>query len=170
MANHRLLRVLVLSTAFLGLDTVAVHSQTSAACTPPTIMSDGSQRTVEYLDFGDDGPGAGDVRIGRRALVDEAGNSVGYHRWVLMTLDAPAGSDDRAESYGIHVLNLDDGQIYYQFLSEAVRPPQNTGETSVGAYTGIVVGGTGAYSFARGTVDLSVDGLKSTHAFNIRCD
>lgn len=170
MANNRLLYVLVLSTAFLGLDTAAPRSQTSGDCKPPTIMSDGSQRAVQYLDFGEEGPGAGDVRIGRRAVIDEAGNSLGYHRWVLVQLDPAPGSGERSESYGIHVLNLEDGQIYYQFLSEAIRPPHDTGQTSVGAYTGIVVGGTGAYSFARGTVELSVDGLKSTHAFNIRCD
>ena len=167
---NQTLRVLALTTAILGFNTVAAGAQTSDACTPFTVMSDGSQRTVEYFDIGDEGPGAGDMRIGRRALINEAGDSVGYHRWVLIHLDAPPGPGERSESYGMHVLNLDDGQIHYQVLTEVVESPEKTEQASVGNFTGIIVGGTGGYSFARGTVDLSVDGLKSTHVFNIRCD
>jgi hypothetical protein len=170
MTIHQPLRVLGLSTAILGLGTVAPAAQTPDACAPFTVTSDGSQRTVEYFDIGNDGPGAGDMRIGRRALIDEAGNSVGHHRWVLVHLDPPPGSGERSESYGMHVLSLDDGQIHYQVLTEVVESPEKTERASVGGFTGIIVGGTGAYSFARGTVDLSVDGLNSSHAFNIRCD
>ena len=169
MTNNQVLRVLALSTAVLAINTVAGHSQTSDACASFTISA-GDERSVEYLDQGDEGPGPGDLRIGRRALVDEAGNPVGYHRWVLMNLDAPSGSGELSEYYGSHVLDLEDGQIYYQVLAEVVGPSQNTEQASTGDYTGVVVGGTGAYSFARGTVDRSFDGLKGTFTINIRCD
>ena len=164
MTNNRVLGALALSTAVLGLNAVAAHSQTSDACAPFTVSA-GDERSVEYVDHGNEGPGPGDLRIGRRALVDEAGNTVGYHRWVLISLDAPPGS-----GYGTHVLNLDDGQIHYHILSEVVGPFHNTEQASVGDHTGVVVGGTGAYSFARGTVDRSFDGLKGTFTINIRCD
>jgi hypothetical protein len=168
--TNKLLGALALSAAVLGFGAEGAHSQTSNACAPFTVMG-GSQRSVEYLDFGNDGPGTGDTRIGRRALVDEAGNSVGYHRWVIVNLNAPPAAGERSESYGTHVLNLADGQIHYQVLAEVVKPPDDTAQVSVADYTGVVVGGTGAYSFARGTVDRSFDGgLKGTYAVNIRCD
>ena len=169
MTNNRVLGALALSTAVLGLNAVAAHSQTSDACAPFTVSA-GDERSVEYVDHGNEGPGPGDLRIGRRALVDEAGNTVGYHRWVLINLDAPPGAGERSEYYGNHVLNLDEGQIYYQVLAQVVGPPEKTEQASTGDYTGVVVGGTGAYSFARGTVDRSFDGLKGTFTINIRCD
>ena len=169
MMNNRGLRALAVSTAVLGLNTVAAHSQTTDACASFTVSA-ADERSVEYLDEGNEGPGPGDLRVGRRALVDETGNTVGYHRWVLINLDAPPGSSERSEYYGTHVLNLDDGQIYYQVLAEVVGPPRNTEQASTGDYTGVVIGGTGAYSFARGTVERSFDGVKGTFAVEIRCD
>ncbi len=168
MTNNRLLRALVLSTVFLGLGTVSAHAQTSTGCTPPTITS--SQRTVEFLDFGNDGPGPGDTRIGHRALVDQAGNGVGDHRFITMYLDPPPGPGESSETYVIQVLSLADGEIYYHSLSETVGPPQDTEQRSVDDHTSVVVGGTGAYRFARGTVEQSFDGLKLIYAFDIRCD
>jgi hypothetical protein len=170
MTHNQLLSGLAVSTVVLGFGAAGVHSQTSDACAPFTVMG-GSERSVEYLDLGNDGPGSGDMRIGRRALVDEAGNSVGYHRWVIVNLDAPPGPGARSESYSTHVLNLADGQIYYQVLAEVTKPPQDAGQVSLDDYTGIVVGGTGAYSFARGTIARSFGGgLKGTYTLNIRCD
>lgn len=168
MTNNRLLHVLLLSTAFLGLGTVAAHSQTATGCAPFTITS--SQRTAHFLDLGDEGPGSGDVRIGHRALVDEAGNRVGDHRLIDIYLDTPPGSGEVGEAYMIHVVKLADGEIYYHSLSETVAPPHDTAQRSVGDFTGVVVGGTGAYRFARGTVDQKFDGPRSTYTFDIRCD
>jgi hypothetical protein len=170
MTNNCVLRVLAVSIAVLEFNPVAAHAQMTDACASFTVSA-GDERSVEYLDQGDEGPSPGDLRIGRRALVDESGNTVGYHRWVLINLDAPPGSGERSEYYGNHVLNLDDeGQIYYQVLAEVVGPPENTEQASTGDYTGVVVGGTGAYSFARGTVARSFDGVKGTFAVEIRCD
>jgi hypothetical protein len=169
MTNNRVLRALAMSIAVLGLNPVAAHSQTTDACASFTVSA-GDERSVEYLDQGAEGPSPGDLRVGRRTLVDEAGNPVGYHRWVHIILDAPPGAGERSENYGNHVLNLDEGQIYYQVLAEVVGPPENTEQASAGDYTGVVVGGTGAYSFARGTVERSFDGVKGTFAVEIRCD
>ncbi len=169
MTNDRVLRTLALAASVLGLNAMAAHSQTTDACASFTVSA-GDERSVEYLDEGAEGPSPGDLRIGRRALVDEAGDTVGYHRWVLINLDAPPGSGESSEYYGNHVLNLDEGQIYYQVLAEVVGPPENTEQASTGDYTGVVVGGTGAYSFARGTVERSFDGVKGTFAVEISCD
>jgi hypothetical protein len=169
MMNDRVLRTLALAASFLGLNAMAAHSQTTDACASFTVSA-GDERSVEYLDQGAEGPSPGDLRIGRRALVDEAGNPVGHHRWVLMNLDPSSGSGESSEYYGSHVLNLNDGQIYYQVLAEVVGPSQNTEQASTGDYTGVVVGGTGAYSFARGTVERSFDGVKGTFAVEISCD
>jgi hypothetical protein len=169
MTNNRVLRALAVSTAGLALNAVAAHSQTTDACASFTVRA-GDERSVEYLDQGNEGPDPGDLRVGRRALVDEAGNTVGYHRWVLTNLGVPPESGERSEYYGTHVLNLDNGQIYYQVLAEVVGPFHNTEQASTADYTGVVVGGTGGYSFARGAVERTFDGVKGIFAVEIRCD
>jgi hypothetical protein len=169
MTNNRVLRALALTASVLGLNATAAHSQMIDACASFTVSA-GDERSVEYLDEGDEGPSPGDLRIGRRALVDESGNTLGYHRWVLINLDAPPGAGERSEYYGNHVLNLDEGQIYYQVLAQVVGPPEKTEQASTGDYTGVVVGGTGAYSFARGTVERSFDGVKGTFTVEITCE
>lgn len=167
MTNRRLC-VLALSCALVGNGAVA-HAQATDACAPFTVVS-GDERSVQHLDFGDDGPGPGDMRIGRRSLVDEAGNDRGHYRWVIIGLDASPEAGDLGESYGIHVMNLPDGQVHFQFLTEVVSAPDDTGRPSVGSSVGVVTGGTGAYASARGVVRRDFDGAQSTYAVDISCD
>jgi len=169
MTNQRVLLAAVVSIAILGLVPAAADAQTDA-CAPFTVHS-GDERSVVYLDHGLEGPGSGDLRIGRRSLVDEDGNDAGYHRWVLMHFDLVNPEEtDLNEYYGTHVLNLKGGDVYYQVLGEVAGQPHETGKPSVKDYTGVVVGGTGAYAFARGTVDRTFDGTKGSYALDIRCD
>ena len=170
MTDMKRFLVLGLSAAFAGFAAVGAHGQTPGACQPFTVISDGSEFSVEYLDIHTEGPGPGDMRVGRRGLVDEDGNAAGSYRWILRSLDAPPGSGERSEVYQNHAMTLNDGELHFQSLAEAVRSADGTDRVSVGDYTGIVIGGTGAYMFARGTVDASFDGKQVTYAFNIRCD
>lgn len=162
----RLPYAIVLSSALVGNAAIA---EATDACAPFTVMS-GEERSVQHLDFGGDGPGPGDMRIGRRSLVDDAGSARGHYRWVIFGLDASPGADDLGESYGIHVMNLPDGQIHFQFLTGVVSAPDDTAQPSVGSSVGVVSGGMGAYAFARGVVRRDFDGTRATYALDIRCD
>lgn len=170
MADHLPTRLLAAAGLISGLGTAFASSQAAADCEPFSVHA-GDERTVQYLDHGESGPGFGDIRVGRRSLVDDEGNGIGYHRWLLFQLDTltPDG-EELSESFGDHVLSMDEGDIYFRILGESVAPSHETHRPTVTDFTGVVIGGTGAYKFARGTVDRSFDGHRGTFALDIRCD
>ena len=152
----------------LGCST-AVDPQPSSACRPFTLVSDGRQRTVDHLDFGKEGLGPGDVRMGYRTLSSQLGAPVGHYRWINILLDPPSVSGHRAESLMMDVLALQDGQIHTQSLLEVVRRHDDTDQPHPADFTAAVIGGTGAYSGARGTIDATVEDQVLTFAIDISC-
>ena len=171
MIGHSRVRVVALSGALLTFAASAGHAQTSEPCGPFTVTSPGQPFSVKYLDFGENGPSFGDMRIGHRDdVVNEAGDPVGHLRWIVISLDEPPGSDQQGERHLSLSLNLRGGQIHASALLEEIRPSDDTTQPGVNDYSAAVVGGTGAYNFARGSVDASFDGTAGTFAFDIACD
>ncbi len=141
------------------------------ACQPMTLTSDNTGRSVDYVDVAADGVNKGDVRIGTRRLLDEGGQVVGYRRWVTVALDDPADPDGKSEAFSSLVLNLPDGQLHVQTLADTSRSIDDTQASLLTPEdTGVVLGGTGAYEFARGSYTSFRDGEQRTYKLNIRCD
>lgn len=153
-----------------GCSTTEIDAPSREACRPFTLISDGSQRAVDHLDLGEEGLGPGDVRLGYRALTDGIGFPVGHYRWINTLLDPPTGSGHPAESLMMDVLALHDGQIHTQSLLDVVRRHDATDKPHPADFTAAVIGGTGAYSGARGTIDVTVEDERLTFAIDISCD
>lgn len=148
-------------------------AQDPAKCQPMTLMSDNVDRSIQHIDVHKDGGSRGDWRIGYRRLLDGDGNEIGYRRWVAVALNAPPGEKERSEIIANLILKLPDGQIHVQNLVDAARPVDAT-EDSVLAdktqATGVVIGGTGAYLFARGAYASERNGETRTYTLNIKCN
>lgn len=159
----------VLPMVLLGCSTAGTDPQPSVACRPFTMVSDGSQRTVDHLDFGEEGLGPGDVRMGYRVLANELGVRVGHYRWINTLLDPPSGSGHGSESLMMDVLALKDGQIHTQSLLEVVQRHDDTDKPHPADFTAAVIGGTGAYSAAQGIIDVTIEDEVLTFAVDIHC-
>ncbi|MEM7443547.1 MAG: hypothetical protein AAF414_09495 [Pseudomonadota bacterium] len=146
-------------------------AQNGDACQPFTVVSDGSDRTVDYIDNGAPGPSAGDQRIGYRSLADQDGNPVGHYRWIGTVLNQPGDDGTVGESVYEYIMALGDGHIGYHRLVQTDSPAQDTsGVAWDTTQSAIVTGGTGAYAFAHGTVTISRDDMVVTMEFDIACD
>jgi len=158
-------------TGLLAAVAGTAQAQSSDACQPFTVISDASERAVEFVDTGASGPSPGDRRIGYRALADQDGDPVGYYRWVITTLDhitEPGGAGEGLQNY---VMVLADGHIGFQRLVQTGSPAHDTDTISwIDPQPAYITGGTGAYAFARGTVDVERDGQTVTLDVNVRCD
>ena len=157
------------SVAGLGITLGATGSFAQDACQPFTLAQDMNQRSVEFVDRGEAGVSPGDLRIGRVVLLDESGNEAGVMRWVTRALDSPPMEGETSHSIGEYTMLLDNGQIHWRLLGETVSPPDDVDTPSVSNPQGLVLGGTGTFSNARGNVDVSLEeGV--AFAFTIRCD
>ncbi len=146
-------------------------SLAGGACKPMTLTSDNTGRSVDYIDVKDDGTGRGDMRIGTRRLLDEDGQVVGYRRWIAIALDNPPDASSKSEVFASLVLNLDNGQLHLQTLADTSRGIHETEPSLLKPEdTGVVIGGTGAYEFARGSYQSFRDGEQRTYKLNIKCD
>jgi len=136
-----------------------------------TLASDNTGRSVEYVDVKEDGTGRGDMRIGTRRPLDEDGQVIGYRRWITIALDDPPDAGGKSEVFASLVLNLDDGQLHLQTLADTSRGIHETEPSLLKPKdTGVVLGGTGAYEFARGSYQSFRNGEQRTYKFNIKGD
>lgn len=163
----------LLAAAVFALSTGLAMAQDPGKCQPMTLKSDDVEKAIHHVDVHEEGASRGDWRVGHRRLLDEDGNEVGYRRWVAVALDPPPGKGDRSEIIANIVLVLPDGRIHIQTFIDAGRPIDSTDasvllENVQG--TGVVVGGTGAYEFARGSYASTRDGETRTYLLNIKCD
>jgi hypothetical protein len=147
-------------------ESLPAAAQSSDACQPFTVTSKTSERTLVFVNEGNSPQDSGSMRIGRRTLLNKAGETVGYYRWTSVTLDGPSSAAPQ-QAFVDGVLVFDKGSIYYK----DVEPDPFAHKTSsIGQkVTGAVVGGTGAFNFARGSIEKTF-GETLTLALDIRCD
>lgn len=152
----------------LGLSAGGARSQAYETCAPMEIYSDGANRAVEFIDLGEAGPSVGDMRIGKRRLLDGDGNEVGQIRWTILSLNNP---DEPGATIEISsVAFLDSGKIYLKNHLEITGDIDDTTKVSApDLKAGIVLGGTGVFSGARGTYSVADDGLNALITIDMSC-
>jgi hypothetical protein len=150
---------------------VAASSNADAACGPLTVTSVSGTREVHFRD--QDGSGGitpGDTRTGEMALVNADGSTAGKIHW-LATVQA-TDADGKPTAYDeVQVFTFDDGAVFTVNRHAPAASFEETTTTIVptGA-TRRIVGGTGAYAEASGTMDITVDGLDFTYRFDMTCN
>ena len=141
-----------------------------ADCAPMTVKSIPGTREAHFTD--NDASGAasqGDMRNGEIALQTENGTPVGKEYWLATVQAVDAGG--KPTTYDeVQVFVLGDGAI---FTANALEPAASyeEPETTIVA-TGSkrrIVGGTGAYAGAHGTMEMTVDGTDFTYRFEVQC-
>jgi len=150
---------------------IATLSHADAACGPLTMTSVPGTREVHFRDQDDSGGiTPGDTRTGEMALVNADGSTAGKIHW-LATVQA-TDADGKPTAYDeVQVFTFDDGAVFTvnQHAPAASFEETTTTIVPTGAKRRIV-GGTGAYAKARGTMDITVDGVDFTYRFDMACD
>lgn len=144
-----------------------------SACDPFSFIATAEGRIVSYHQLGRDGPGPGDIRPGVRVLTDADGTHIGQLRW-YETLIGPEGEvgAERVSVVRYYVL-LSEGTILGEYLNLSERDRPDVTRPPIGTDEVIILGGTGAYAGARGTmrqtVDTDGDPLRVAYDVNFVC-
>ncbi|MEM1129460.1 MAG: hypothetical protein AAGH83_02960 [Pseudomonadota bacterium] len=159
----------------IGATLLAVMPVAAAAqevCAPFTVGTN-DERIVETLDAEPEGPSLGDVRLGERPLVDADGTPVGTNRWMVTVLDPDHGGEPShllVKNYAI----FDTGVLISEIIvTQTVDDIHATDRTIAAESDGVVLGGTGVFASAHGTVRLlrQSDGpIDLDLQFDISCD
>ena len=132
-----------------------------ADCDDFDLVSDGSHRSDVFV--GGDTVDIGDRRVGKRAVTLN-GNAAGTHHWVGTLYDATdgAGLSDQTGAF-----RLTDGDIHYRALWDRTRSALDTDQPGGTGYTAAIIGGTGKYDEAAGTITTTFDGITARYSFDI---
>ena len=162
------MRALVAVAMLALLPTSLFAQQTCESFTART----NDDRIVTTFDAGTEGPSIGDVRVGSRALLDSDGNEVGRSRWII----SPLGFDDDEVPihYEVRAYHIyDDGVLAYVVPNTQPRTHLLQGSpTMIPDTEGIIVGGTGVFANARGTITISrtKEPIELEFKYSIACD
>lgn len=175
MPTKRSTAALTLSTALAITLAIALTAGSALAqgqaCERLELLSTDDDREVHFVDFDGDGPSIGDRRIGHRRLVDQDGTVVADRMWTVTVHDVnDAGEPTVTTSESVTAFpdgavfsmidnrdptNVDDPTTRH---SNAQRPPRE------------IIGGTGAYAGATGTVEvIRGDDNLMTFIFDLDC-
>ena len=162
------MRALIAATILAFSPTVLLAQEKCQSFTAGT----NEDRIVDSFDAGNNGPSVGDTGTGERALLSADGNVVGRSRWIISSLGS--GKGGVPSHYEVRAYHMyDNGMISYVSL---VGNPQATlledGKAVPSDATGIIVGGTGAFQNARGTVTVlrTDDSHILEFKYDIYCD
>lgn len=144
-----------------------------ASCSSLVAFSPLEKRQASYLAASPDGPGAGDKMIGQRALEsEEDGSSLGTIFWTVDVLDVNDSGLSTDKTLSL-VAALNDGAIFAFVESavpvdSAVHPSTTVTHPSGGSIIE-VIGGTGAYADARGTLTIKNRDDGVVYSFDLSC-
>ncbi|MEO1226715.1 MAG: hypothetical protein AAFX92_21065 [Pseudomonadota bacterium] len=122
---------------------------------------------IEFFDDRDEGPSAGDRRIGRFDTFLMDGTPAGAFLFASTTL--PGGEPGDYHEFGHARYTFDHGTIHISTLY-TLADPSDTEHTVTTDYTYPVLGGTGAFAGARGTVHTEATEAGRLHTFDLDCD
>jgi len=162
-----------LTTAFLSglaLTMATAGAHAFERCEPFTVFADHASHEITYVDLGDEGPSVGDRRIFHGELHDDAGKVVGR-------VDGESSviySDDEGNTRTIAnvVYQFPTGVIVYMItpagfardFGDASAPLLPSAEAAR-----IIVGGSGVFAGASGSVDVTRGDDKSETRVNVSC-
>lgn len=145
-----------------------------AACEPFVVTSPVSGREAGVADGGEPGPGPGDRPFGRRGLVDANGNAIGTLNWNSHVL-AVNGDGVPTEVEVTQLWDFDDGAIFVHGMSvyqSRLKDFEDAPafDSSDPEITWTILGGTGAYAGASGTISAKADGQDLAFRVDVTCN
>lgn len=150
----------------LAMMSATASAQATEACRPFTVMSDGSNRSADTAEI--DGSNIRHL-AGNRSLKHADGSDAGNLYW--FGTGRRSADDTGGVSRGTTILELSDGTIFYEFVHVHQKQFQDTSQRrTVPGIAGVVIGGTGAYKYARGMVTSKPDGKAVVYEIDIKCD
>lgn len=153
----------------LALSTGTAFAQGERACEAMTLYSPEDHREAHFVDLGDAGLSVGDRRIGHRGVFDEAGNRVAERVWSTTVIELN-DEGEAALTVVEHMTVFDDGVLFVTFGNRMASDTANPDNTHLPSNTThSILGGSGAFSGAQGTMDLLREGDDFTYVFNLEC-
>ncbi|MEM7445244.1 MAG: hypothetical protein AAF414_18130 [Pseudomonadota bacterium] len=171
-AKHRPARAVLAMGLALAATTWTVSAPASdrTSCEDFTVYSDGSMRTVTYVDHLPEGTSIGDQRIGYRSLSESDGNAVGDFRWILTVLEVGESEGDATHTSSTGTITFPEGSIFFVRLASPATDEPAAVDQIIAPNDLAIIGGSGAFEGARGTIGRDIDGVATTFSFDIECD
>ena len=168
--------MLILARNVFALGIVLTYQSAFAAgprvCEAFTAFSPTDGREVYFTDVDLDGAvSVGDKRVGQRKLLDSAGAEIGKRYWTIAFREI--GDKGEAVSRDEETVNVfDSGVIFTTYhIDKPNAMSDYTADVSIpqGSNVMTIVGGTGAFARASGTLVAEVAGNEIHIAFNVTC-
>ncbi len=158
----------LLAALFSLLSTPWAHALSDDVyCSPITLKGSSKDRKVSYVDAGEKGLSAGDMRIGSRSLLDETGTIIGKMRWIATFME-PAEDGAAGISTATRYFELPKGTVFAIGLHRIDHPFADAGVPSIGPANAAITGGTGAYEDATGYISFT-PGEEPSYEFDMQC-
>ena len=159
------IRTLFTSAAAATVIAASATAQPLPSCGPFQITLELDH--IEFFDDRDEGPSTGDRRIGRFDTFLMDGTPAGAFLFASTTL--PGGEPGDYHEFGHARYTFDHGTVHISTLY-TLADPSDTEHTVTTDYTYPVLGGTGAFAGARGTVHTQATEDGRLHTFDLTCD
>lgn len=159
------IRTLFTSAAAATVIVASATAQPLPSCGPFQITLELDH--IEFFDDRDEGPSTGDRRIGRFDTFLMDGTPAGAFLFASTTL--PGGAPGDYHEFGHARYTFDHGTVHISTLY-TLADPSDTEHTVTTDYTYPVLGGTGAFAGARGTVHTQATEAGRLHTFDLTCD
>ena len=162
----RMTFTLVFGAAFV----MAAGADAYERCEPFSTFTKRADHKHAYFDHGDDGPSVGDRRIAYSPLRDAAGEPIG-HLDAEVTVVHPGPDGELRTAYDF-ILQFPTGVILYKIVPHSPRRAVDdvSGTTTQLDATRIIVGGSGVFAGASGSVEIIRDDVDSEIILSVSCE